>query len=246
MQNRNYQRLKTIIIVIAVSFISLFIVLSCLRSCKKTKDEKMVFLEKAPEYLNSPYLRGEKQNSKYYIDEKGNLVITDEKGNKYIVKADGSVWRQNEDGTYSLVEGEEKDKILAIARGQVEGNEDLQGVVNVGDIDRKIDATNLTDSQISQLARQLGLDEELVRNLINRAKEEGKTLSLEELKTAVLDAKSEEEALRNLKLDALKSYLDSLGITDITPEELLKVIEDSGMTFDEFLEKAMKEGLKRL
>ena len=101
---------------------------------------------------------------------------------------------------------------------------------------------NLTDEELEQLAKSLGLTVDELKALL----EENPDLTIDELKK-IAEGKAKDKALsqESAELEALRMYLDELGITDITPEELRDMILKSGKTVGEFFDDVLKKGAKK-
>lgn len=246
MKNINFKRARNIIIMVLLIFVALLVALSSIRSCKREQQSGMVVLENAPQHLLSPYIRDYRNtfdDITYYVDENGNIVIEDENGNKYIVRPDGTVWKVNDDGSLVQVDGDEKARILSRLKQISLKDDSISSLLNERDLDRNLDLTHLSDKEIEKMAGILGVDETELKRLIEEAKERGESLTFEEVKSVAEESRTAEEMVKKLELQALKDYLDTLGITDITPEELLEAINSSGLTFDDFMKIALEKGI---
>lgn len=208
-----------------------------------------------------------------FLDEDGNVRYIDKDGTEYLVRPDGTAWKVNDDGTLEKVEGGEKDRVLTSLYNDALTNKDLyeehpslfnalQSSLNKSDIERNVDLTTLSPDEIDDIfdnimkqvygddykntlsKEEIDATKKAFQNLIDMAKENGESLTLGEVLSTLGNGKTAEEMLHDLELDALKTYLDSLGIEGITPEELLEKIKESGMTLDEYMQKALKDGVQ--
>ena len=162
MKNRNTDFLRKAFFAGIIAVVVLVLVLYNLRgTARRKKASGMVVLEEAPDTLLSErssiwnYSAG---GSTYRIGEDGTLEIVTPDGT-YRVMGDGSVWKKNPDGTWSRVEDPtEIARVLTEARKIAEEDGMVAAVIDSQAVDGKIDLSSLSQSQLEEIAKMLGVD----------------------------------------------------------------------------------------
>lgn len=239
MKNLKPNVVRNIILIglgILIAVITIFLVLK--NYVFKPKAQKSVaVIEEAPQDALNRGLSGKtylSSGKSYRVDESGNLIISMD-GKDYIVRPDGTVWLLNEDGTYSLVT--DQDVINSVLTAALQAAKDDPLVAAILDEDlilSKIDLTLLSDAELRELANILGVNADELLSAVNKAKEDGTSLTLSDA-MQTLD-------LTRMTDDELASLARALGLDSQQFVDIVRKTQEEGRAIS--LNEAIAEVLK--